>query len=246
MARGRGGGRAAQPSLMTKFNWERDSAPASGPYGYYFRWSDSLVAYDLSSYSSEYSDHQVNEQMIVTFFKDVHAIKLSDPKKTNFLSWCNCISMLGGIVAAGLFFLFGYNQNTPVKYEVTNYDDYKVVTELPDTSYLIYTPMVAMAHFLLGVIGWLFINGFRIQKMRLGRLTKRLQQIKEVFDRHQATTFSGLRISLQTGGYGGYIGLKFDWKQPAVTANMGGLGLFGMGVGYNAPEMAFNAPPPGF
>ena len=249
MVRGRTAGRS-QPSLMTKFNWERDTTPASGPHGYYFRWNDGLEAYDLSSYNSEYSDHQINEQMIVTFFKEVHAIKLLDPKKTNFLHWINILNLVGGLVATGLFFLLGYSQPTTKSYQISQNRDCKVVNDVDSTSHLIYTPMVAMAHFLLGFLSWLFVNVFRIEKMRLGRLAKRVLLINEVFERHKATTFSGLRVSITTGAYGAYIGLKFDWKQANHMAMLAGQntnnGGFPMPMGYNAPSgtgMSFNAPP---
>ena|SRR3990167_1012885 len=235
MVRGRGTGGRAAPSWETKFNSEMSTAPASSAAGYYFRWNDALEAFDLSSYNSDFSDHQINEQQIVTFFKDVHSISLRDPKKTNILHWINVLNLLGGLVAGGLFILLSYSQPTRSEYIINEYSKYKAVVELKNTSYLIYTPMVGMGHFLLGFMSWLFINLTRIQKMRLGRFTKRVQQIKEVFERHKATTFSGLNLSLEVGSLGAYVGLKFDWKRPQVM----------LPVGY-APNMAFNAPPPGF
>ena len=238
MVRGRGGRSA--PSLITRFNTEKMITPASSPQGYYFRWDDNLEAYDLSSYNSEYSDHQINEQMIVNFFKDVHAIPLHDPKKTNVLHWLNVFSMIAGIVAGGLFILLGYSREIPINYEVIQNTRYKAVVEMKSTSHLIYTPMVGMAHFLLGFLSFMFINIFRIEKMRIGRFTKRIQQIKEVFERHKEVTFSGLQVSLQVGSLGAYVGLRFDWKQAAFIQGPAGMM---MQMGYNAPTMAFNVPP---
>src|SRR3990167_79751 len=232
MVRGRATGGRSAPSLTTKFNTEVNIAPASGPSCYCFKWSDQLEAYDLSSYNSEYSDHQINEQQIVNFFKDVHNISLRDPKKSNILHWINVLNILAGFIAGGLFILLGYSQPVPTTYEVYQYSDYKSVVDSKNTDHLIYTPMVGMGHILLGVLSWMFINMLRIEKMRLGRLTKRVQQIKEVFERHRGTTFSGVNVSLLVGSLGGFVGLKFDWKQAHA----------GIPSGY-IPQMGFNAPP---
>ena len=212
--------RTLQTSCLSKFEYERGSPPLSGPQGYYFPWSDESQLYDLTSYNPQYIENRITQQMATAFIKDVQAIRLIDPKKANILETINLVNMVVGIVAGIAFIALSYFASPAVQYQVTNHTTYKTVSESDNkgsSTNIIY----GIAHIAVGVLAWYFLGSLRFEKMREGRLALRIQQIQEVFEKHKTSTFGGLRLSLVTGGFGGYVGLKFDWKEPSPAGENG-------------------------